>query len=46
MLQRIPQALLAALRAFRQALSPQPRQDWNYGVDYDRPAYLRRRASS
>ncbi|QSA96239.1 hypothetical protein [Methylococcus sp. EFPC2] len=49
MLQRIPLAMLSALRAFRASLSPQPlgpvRPVWDNGVNYDVPTFLRRGAA-
>lgn len=48
MLQRIHQALRAALRAFRtEWLTPSlyhPRPVWDDGTDYDVPTFLRRGA--
>lgn len=45
MLTRILNALLAALRAFRESLHPQPavsRAGWDNGINYDVPTFLRR----
>ena len=46
MLKRIPQAMLAAIRAFRVSLKPEPirpvRPAWDDGTNYDVPTFLRR----
>ncbi len=49
MLQRIHQAMLAAIRAFRATLlTPSirlPRPAWDNGTNYDVPTFLRRSAT-
>lgn len=48
MLQRIPQAIVVAARAFRESLAPQvtpySRPAWDNGTNYDVPTFLRRSA--
>jgi hypothetical protein len=48
MLTRIPNALIAAVKAFRASLIHQPvasRPGWDNGINYDVPTFLRRSAA-